>query len=56
MDNTQIQILNNFRGLFGRYKAVVAQNDRTTSITVDGSTVEIQNSRVTQTQIQSTKL
>ncbi len=56
MDNTQAQILQNFRGLFGRYKAVITQNDRTTKITVDNKTAEIQNVRVRQTQIQTTKL
>ncbi len=56
MDNTQAQILQNFRGLFGRYKAVITQNDRTTKITVDNKTAEIQNVRARQTQIQTTKL
>lgn len=56
MDNTQSQVLTNFRSLFGRYKAVVTQNERTTKITVDGSSVEINRPRARQTQEQSIKL
>lgn len=56
MDNTQAQVLTNFRSLFGRYKAVVTQNERTTKITVNGSSVEINKARARQTQQQNIKL
>ena len=56
MDNTQAQVLQSFRSLFGRYKAVVTQNDRTTKITVDKKTVEVNNPRARQTQQQTTRL
>lgn len=56
MDNTHAQILQNFRGLFSRYKAVVAQNERVTRITVGTTTTEIQNPRAIQTQVQTTRL
>ncbi len=56
MDNTQAQVLQNFRSLFGRYKAVVTQNDRMTRITVDGVSTELNRVRTTQTQAASTRL
>jgi hypothetical protein len=42
--------------LFGRYKAVVTQNERTTRITVDNKSVEVNRPRARQTQQQTTKL
>jgi hypothetical protein len=56
MDNTQAQVLHNFRSLFGRYKAVVTQNERTTRITVDNKTVEVNKIRTRQTQQQTIRL
>ncbi len=56
MDNTHAQVLQNFKGLFGRYKAVIAQDDRYTRITVDNQTIQIQNPRTIQTQILATRL
>ena len=56
MDNTQAQILKNFQGLFSRYKAVPNENDRVFSVTVGSQTVEVNKTRSTQTQAQSTKL
>lgn len=56
MDNTQAQVLQNFRSLFGRYKAVVTQNERTTRITVNNTTVEVNQPRKRQTQAASTRL
>lgn len=56
MDNTQAQVLQNFRSLFGRYKAVVTQNDRATKITVNGVSTEVNRVRTTQTQQQTTRL
>ena len=48
MDNIQSQIIGNFKSLFGRYKAVVAENDRVFSVTVDGTTASVQKVRSTQ--------
>lgn len=45
MDNTQSQIITNFRSLFGRYKAVVSENDRQLSITVGTNTVTVNKVR-----------
>lgn len=56
MDNTQAQVLANFRSLFGRYKADVTQNERTYKITVAGTTAEITKTRQKQTQTTTTKL
>ena len=56
MDNIQTQVLQNFRSLFGRYKAVVTQNERTTRITVNNKTVEVNKPRAIQTQATNTKL
>lgn len=56
MDNAQIQIIKNFQGLFSRYKAIPNEDDRTFSITVGSETVEVNKTRSTQTQAQSTKL
>lgn len=50
MDNTQSQIINNFRSLFGQYKASVSENDRQLSISVGTNKTTIQKVRsVTQT-------
>lgn len=56
MDNTQAQVLQNFRSLFGRYKAVVTQNDRQIKITVGSTTTEVNQPRTRQTQATSTRL
>jgi len=56
MNNTQIQILKNFQGLFSKYKAIPSEDDRTFSITVGSQTVEVNKTRSTQTQAQSVKL
>ena len=56
MDNTQAQVLTNFRSLFGRYKADIQENDHTTKITVDNKTIEVNKVRTKQTQQQITRL
>lgn len=56
MDNTQSQVIANFSSLFGRYKAVVTQNEREYSITVNKKTISVNKPRQKQTQLTSTKL
>lgn len=45
MDNTQSQIISNFRALFGQYKAVVSENDRQLQITVGTNTTTVNKVR-----------
>ena len=45
MDNTQAEILKNFRGLFAKYAPVVTANGKQVSITVDGSTTLVNQSQ-----------
>lgn len=56
MDNTQLQILNNFKSLFGRYKPVITQDDHKIQITIDKQKAEVNQSRSRQTQQHITKL
>lgn len=51
MDNTQSQIISNFKLLFGQYKAAISENDRQFSITVGKNTATVQKVRSTQTSV-----
>lgn len=45
MDNTQNQVIQNFRGLFSKYKPSVINNGKQVSLTIDGDTTVINQSQ-----------
>jgi hypothetical protein len=45
MDNTQSQIIANFKSLFGQYKAVVTENDKQLQINVGTKTTTVNKVR-----------